>query len=128
MKNLEIRLFTKKVITVNLIMFVISSILLLIFQKYSWLIGYILGSVTSYITYFMHVYHASKFGEKTNSSAKQSLSSSLLRIFVSAVALCVALFVDFIDIIATFIGLLIIKFSIIIIGFCFKFKKEGMGE
>ena len=126
MKNQEIKLFSKKVIVVNLIILVLVSIVLLILKKYSWLIGYILGSVTSYITYFMHVNHAVKFSE--NSGVKQSVSSSLLRTLVSAISLLIAFFVDFIDIFATFIGLLIIKFSIFIIGFCFKNKKEGMGE
>ena len=126
MKNQEIKLFSKKVIVVNLIILVLASIVLLILNKYSWLIGYILGSVTSYITYFMHVNHAVKFSE--NSGVKQSVSSSLLRTLVSAISLLIAFFVDFIDIFATFIGLLIIKFSIFIIGFCFKNKKEGMGE
>jgi F0F1-type ATP synthase assembly protein I len=126
MKNQEIKLFSKKVIVANLIILVLASIVLLILKKYSWLIGYIIGSVTSYITYFMHVNHAIKFSE--NSGAKQSLSASVLRTLVSAIALLIAFFVDFIDIFATFIGLLIIKFSIFIIGFCFKNKKEGMGE
>lgn len=126
MKNQEIKLFSKKVIVVNLIIFVLASILLLVLKKYSWLIGYILGSVTSYITYFMHVYHAIKFSE--NSGAKQSVKASMLRTLISAISLLIAFFVDFIDIFATFIGLLIIKFSIFIIGFCFKNKKEGMGE
>jgi hypothetical protein len=74
----------------------------------------------------MHVYHAIKFSE--NSGAKQSVKASMLRTLVSMVSLLIAFFVDFIDIFATFIGLLIIKFSIFIIGFCFKNKKEGMGE
>ena len=126
MKNQEIKLFSKKVIVVNLIILVLASIVLLILNQYSWLIGYILGSVTSYITYFMHVNHAVKFSE--NSGVKQSVSSSLLRTLVSAISLLIAFFVDFIDIFATFIALLIIKFSIFIMGFCFKNKKEGMGE
>ena len=126
MKNQEIKLFSKKVIVVNLIILVLASIVLLILNKYSWLIGYILGSVTSYITYFMHVNHAVKFSE--NSGVKQSVKASMLRTLVSVIPLLIAFFVDFIDIFATFIGLLIIKFSILIIGFCFKNKKEGMGE
>ncbi len=73
MKNQEIKLFSKKVIVVNLIILVLASIVLLILKKYSWLIGYILGSVTSYITYFMHVNHAVRFSE--NSGVKQSVSS-----------------------------------------------------
>ena len=126
MKNQEIKLFSKKVIVVNLIILVLASIVLLILNKYSWLIGYILGSVTSYITYFMHVNHAVRFSE--NSGVKQSVKASMLRTLVSVIPLLIAFFVDFIDIFATFIGLLIIKFSIFIIGFCFKNKKEGMGE
>ena len=124
--NKEISEFNKKLIPINGIIFFVVLIVLLVLQKYTWVLGYLLGSVTSYITYFMHVNHAVRFSE--NSGVKQSVSSSMLRTLVSVIPLLIAFFVDFIDIFATFIGLLIIKFSIFIIGFCFKNKKEGMGE
>lgn len=128
MKNNEIRKFSKLVLLVNLIILIVCSITLLIIQKYSWLIGYILGSVTSYITYLMHAHYADKFGDNNKVSTKKSVTNALLRIFISAIVLTIALFVDFIDIIATFIGLLVIKLTIFFIGFGLGIKKDKKGE
>ena len=128
MINNEIRKFSKLVLIFNLFILFICSIVLLIIQKYSWLIGYILGSVTSYITYLMHAHYADKFGNNYKSSTKQSVTNALLRIFISALVLFIALFVDFIDIIATFIGLIVIKLTIFFIGFGLGIKKDRKGE
>ena len=129
MKNNEIRSFVKTVILVNTIIMVIGIIVLLILQKYSWVIGYLLGSIVSNITFVMHSFNVSKFGVKSVNPVKSSVSSTLLRTLISAVALLIAFVVDFIDIFANFVGLLVIKIVIIITSLIVfregKYKIEG---
>ena len=114
MKNNKFRPFVKTVILVNTIIMLISIIVLLILQKYSWALGYLLGALVSDITFIMHAFNVSKFGVKSINPVKSSVSSTLLRTLISAVALLIAFTVDFIDIFATFIGLVVIKIVIII--------------
>ena len=114
MKNNEIRPFVKKVIFVNTIIMLITIMVLLILQKYSWAIGYLLGTIVSNITFIMHAFNVSKFGVKFVNPVKSSVSSTLFRTLISASALLIAFMVDFIDIFATFVGLVVIKIVIII--------------
>ena len=114
MKNNQFKQFVKLVIFANTIIMLIGIIVLFILQKYSWATGYLLGSVVSNITFIMHAFNVSKFGVKAINPVKRSVASTLLRTFISALALLVALLVDFIDIIATFIGLVVIKIIIVI--------------
>ena len=122
MKTDNIKSFSKNIIIINLIILVIVSLILLILGKYSWLFGYLLGSITSYITYLMHANSAAN-----NTSVKQTYIGAGIRILISALPLVLCLFVDFIDIIAVFIGLLVIKGTILVYGFItnMKFLKGG---
>lgn len=122
MKTNEIKVFTKKIIIINVIILFIVSIVLLVLQKYSYLLGYILGAVTSYITFLMH---ASAAENKTK--VKEIVASSVLRTLIGAVALTISFLVSFIDLIATFIGLLVIKITILIFSFItnLKYGKGG---
>lgn len=128
MKNNEIKFFSKIVLLVNGIILLISCIILLIMKKYSWLIGYLLGSVTSYITYLMHAHHADKFGFNSRSSTKKSIASALLRLVISAASLFIALYVSWIDLIATFIGLLVIRLTVLVVSLIIGIKKEKGGN
>jgi hypothetical protein len=112
MKTNNIKSFSKSVIIINLSILVVVSIVLLILGLYSWLIGYILGSITSYITFLMHANSASN-----NSSVRHIFIGAGIRILISAIPLALCLFVDFINIIAVFIGLIVIKVTILILGF-----------
>ena len=129
MKNNEFRSFVKIVILVNTIIMIIGIIVLLILQKHSWAIGYLLGTIVSNVTFIMHSFNVSKFGVKSINPVKSSVASTLLRTSISALALLVAFMVDFIDIFATFIGLLVIKIVIIITSLIVfkegKYKIEG---
>ena len=110
---------------------IICILVLLILQKYSWALGYLLGALVSDITFIMHAFNVSKFGVKSINPVKSSVSSTLLRTLISAVALLIAFFVDFFDIFATFIGLVVIKIVIIITSLIIfkegKNKIEGGG-
>ena len=114
MKNNQMERFVKLVIFVNTIIMLIGIVVLLILQKYSWSIGYLLGSIVSNVTFIMHAYNVSKFGVKNINPVKSSVSSTLFRILISAGALFIAFMVGFIDMIATFVGLVVIKIVIII--------------
>ena len=68
--------------------------------------------------------HANSASNKT--SFKQIFIASGIRTLISAGALAVSLFVSFVDIIATFIGLVVIKATILIFSFI-KDTKKGKG-
>ncbi len=126
MKNNDIKSFTKLILVVNVIILFVCSAVLLFLQKYSWLFGYFLGSVTSYITFLLHTNYVTSFGLDNRSSTKKSIASALLRLLLSAVSLFVALYVSFIDLIATFIGLVVLKFTLFVVSFILWIKKEGI--
>lgn len=122
MKINNIKSFSKTVIVINLAILVIVSLVLLILKLYDWLIGYVLGSITSYITFLMHANSANN-----NSSVRHIFIGAGIRILISAIPLAICLFVDFINIIAVFIGLVVIKLTILICGFItnVKYLKGG---
>ncbi len=124
MRKNDFKPFVKTIILINTIIMIVCVMVLLILKKYSWAVGYCLGSIVSNITFIMHAFNVSKFGVKSLNPVKSSVSSTLLRTFISACALLIALFVDFIDIFATFIGLVVIKIVIIITTFII-FKEDG---
>lgn len=114
MKNDQIKPFVKLIILINTIIMLVGIIVLLILQKYSWTIGYSIGTIVSNITFIMHAFNVSKFGKKTVNPVKSSVSSTLFRTLISAGALLLAFLVESIDIFATFIGLVVIKIVIVI--------------
>lgn len=124
MRKNEIKPFVKVVILINAMITLVSVIVLLLLQKYSWATGYLLGSVAANITFIMHAYNVSKFGIKSLNPIKSSVSSTLLRTFISAGVLFIAFVTDFMDIFATFIGLVVIKIVIIITSLI-VFKEDG---
>ena len=131
MKNNQMKRFVKLVVFANTIIMLLGIIVLLILQKYSWAIGYLLGSIVSSVTFIMHAYNVSKFGVKLINPIKSSVSSTFFRTLISSGALFIAFMVEFIDIFATFIGLVVIKIVIIItslIIFRNDNQKEGGGD
>lgn len=127
MKDNEIKLFRNKILLINVVILLVTIIMLLILRKYSWIIGYLLGSITSYITFSIHVNSVSKVGKTDKNERKRSIASALFRFLISAACLSIALFIGWINIIATFIGLLVIKLTIIVYGFITEIKKERKG-
>lgn len=128
MKNKDTKTFSKLIILINVILLLVVSIFLLILQKYSWVIGYLIGTITSYITYLMHVNNVNKLGVNTKNPVRNSIGSALLRLLISAVVLLISVYVNWINLYATFIGLLVIKLTIVVVGFIMEIKKtkEGM--
>lgn len=129
--NKEIKEFSKKIILINLIILLVVLIVLLILGKYSYALGYCLGSITSYITYLMHVNNVKQIGDSIHHPKRNAFAAVSLRLAISATALLIAFFVKMIDIIATFIGLLVIKVVILIAGIILeviKNKREGEVE
>ena len=71
----------------------------------------------------MHVHHASEFGGKSKHPFISAMTSTSLRLLISAIGLLIALFVDSINIYATFIGLIVIKLVIFVLSI-FKDRKN----
>ena len=128
MKNKEIRTFSKLILIVNGILLTVVITILLVLKLYSWSIGYLFGSIISYITYLMHVNNVEKIDGNTKNPARKSVASALLRLLISAAILFVALYVEFINFYATFVGLLVIKFTVFIVGFIREIKKSKGGN
>ena len=124
MKNKEIKRLVKSVLIVNFIIMLIGLVVLLLIQKYSWMFGYLLGSVTADITFIMHANNVSKVGISNTNPTKSSISSSVFRMLLSALSLLVAFLVEGIDIYATFVGLVVIKVVIIIVSLIVEHKNN----
>lgn len=129
MKNNQIKILVKSVIVVNIVLLLVGSIVLFILGKYSWLIGYMLGSITADITFIMHANTVRKIGIVNTSAAKSSISSAVFRTLISAASLGIAFLLEWIDIFATFIGLVVIKLVIIIVSFVVekRYNEENKG-
>lgn len=125
MKNQEINRFVKKILILNSIITLFVIIGLLIFQLYSWALGYLLGSLTSNLTFIMHANNVKKMGVSINKPMKNAVASTMLRLFVSAISLFISLLVDWINILATFVGLLVIKIIVIIVSIVIGTNKKG---
>ena len=128
MKNQEIKRFSNIIIYVNTIILFITFLVFMILKMYSWALGYLIGSLTSYVTYLMHVNNVNNISEDTKSPMKMAIKSTMLRLLVSAIPLAIALFFDWINIIATFIGLLTIKVIIMVIAIVLESKKSKIKE
>jgi F0F1-type ATP synthase assembly protein I len=125
--NDNLEKFKKTIIFITAIISVITAIILLICRKYSWSIGILLGSFVSIITFLMHVNNIDRFGSDIKHPERNAFANSILRLGISAIGLLIAFFISWIDIIATFIGLMIIKVVIFIVPFITTkgIKKEG---
>ena len=127
MRHKEIKSFVKVVIFINLIVLCVTSLVLLIIGKYSWLLGYLLGSIISNFTFIMHAYHVSNLDDGGKHPFISAMTSTALRLLISAVALALALFVEVFNIYATFAGLLTIKLVIFIVSIILEKKKSKEG-
>ena len=130
MRDKEMKRLVKKVLLTNSIVMLIALVVLLILKKYSWVFGYLLGTVTANLTFVMHAYNVSKVGNSYINPVKSSISSAVFRTLISALSLLVAFLIEGIDIYATFIGLVAIKVVIIIVSLVSeknnnKMKPEG---
>lgn len=116
MRNQPINIFVRKVLIINAIVALIACLAFSIFQLYDWSLGYLLGFMTSCLTLIMHAHNVKKVGFSVNSPKKNAMFSTLLRLLVSALSLFIALIVSWIDILATFIGLIVIKIIVIVVS------------
>ena len=126
--NDNLEKFKKIIISISFIISAVVAIILLICKKYSWSLGILLGSIISIITFLMHVKNIDRFGSDIKHPERNAFANSILRLGVSAIGLLIAFFISWIDIIATFIGLMIIKVVILIVPFVMdtkRIKKEG---
>lgn len=127
MRDQEINKFSKTLLLVNVVILAVASPVFLLLGMYSWCIGYLLGSITSYITFLMHVNNIKKLGFNIKNPKRNARVSYLSRLGMSAIPLAIALFIKWIDIFATFIGLLIIKVTLFIVPFVVGINKNKEG-
>ena len=126
MKDKEMKRLVKKILLTNSIVMFIALVVLLILKKYSWVFGYLLGTITANLTFVMHAYNVSKVGNSYANPVKSSISSALFRTLISALSLLIAFLIEGIDIYATFIGLVAIKVVIIIVSLVSEKNKNKM--
>ena len=127
MKKDDIKSFTRLVLKINTGLLMAGLVFLLLFGKYTQAIGLSLGMITSCITFVMHVANANKMGVSITKPVKNAIANTLLRLFVSSIAIMLALLVNWIDLIWTFIGLLVIKVVMIVTSFVMEIKKNRTG-
>lgn len=126
--NNELHQFKNKILLITSIISIICVVVLLIIKKYSWSLGILLGFIVSNITFVMHVKNVDNFGNDIKHPGRNAFIGSISRLGVSAIGLLIAFFIPWIDIIATFIGLMIIKAVILVLPFIIgneRVKKEG---
>ena len=128
MRHKEIKSFVRVVIFINLLTLLITSIVLLIIGNYSLVLGYLLGSIISNLTFLMHAYHVSNLENGGKHPFISAMTSTALRLLISAGTLAIALFVDMFNLYATFAGLLTIKLIIFIVSIILEKKKEKLKE
>ena len=121
--NNELEKFEKTIILISAIISFVTAIILLICSKYSWSSGIFLGSIVSIITFIMHVNNIDRFGNGMKHPERNAFANSISRLGISAIGLLIAFFISWIDIIATFIGLMIIKVVILIVPFIIGTKE-----
>lgn len=127
MKDDDIKSFARLVLKINTGLLVVGLSILLLLGKYTHAIGLLLGMITSCITFLMHVANANKMGVSITKPVKNAIANTLLRLFVSSIAIAVALLVSWIDLIWTFIGLIVIKVVMIVTSFVVEIKKNRKG-
>ena len=116
MKKNEIDEFNKHLFPINILIGIVVLIVLLILGKYDWALGYLLGSTFSYLIHFMHSQNAKNFASDSPRPKLSAFLSSSLRLLLSMICLFIAFLVPGIDLIATFIGLVVIKVVIFILS------------
>lgn len=128
MESINIKTFGKLILKINIGLICIALVILLILQKYTQMAGLFLGGITSCITFTMHVANASKMGVSITNPVKNAIGNTLLRLLISAIAILISLFVSWIDLIWTFIGLLVIKVVMIVTSIVLEIKNRKGGE
>ena len=128
MENINIKTFSKLVLKINIELLVVGLVVLLILQKYTQMAGLFLGVITSCITFIMHAANANKMGVSITNPVRNAIGNTLLRLLISAIAIVISLFVSWIDLIWTFIGLLVIKLVMIVTIIILELKNRKGGE
>lgn len=128
MESINIKTFSKLILKINIGLICIALVVLLILQKYTHMAGLFLGGITSCVTFVMHVVNASKMGVSITNPVKNAIGNTLLRLLISAIAIVISLFVSWIDLIWTFIGLLVIKVVMIVTSIVLEIKNRKGGE
>lgn len=116
---------------INWIICLIVTLILYFAVNESWGLGYLLGSLTSYLTFGLHMKSANDYGSKQANAYMHAFTNGGVRLLVSAAILMVAFFLnDEFNLIATFIGMMVIKVLLLIFSISreiIKNKKKNEG-
>lgn len=100
---------------INWVICIIVTIILYYAVNPSWGLGYLLGSLTSYLTFGLHMKSANDYGSKGANLYMQAFTNTGVRILISALMLLVAFMLnDEFNLIATFIGMMVIRVLLLI--------------
>jgi len=108
---------------------IVTIILFQLNESYGY--GYLLGSITSYLTFGLHMKHSNDYGSEKANSYMQFFTNAGVRFIISAAMLFIAFyFNDLFNFICAAIGILVIKVLLIIFGIIYeivnsKKKKES---
>ena len=106
-KTSEIKKFGLIFMPINWLICLIVTLILYFAVNESWGLGYLLGSLTSYLTFGLHMKSANDYGSKQANAYMHAFTNGGVRLLVSAAILMVAFFLnDEFNLIATFIGMI----------------------
>lgn len=101
---------------INWVICLIVTLILYFLVSHSWGLGYLLGSLTSYLTFGLHMKSVNDYGSKSANAYMHSFTNGGVRFLVSAAMLLIAFLLnDEFNLIATFIGMMVIK--VLLLGF-----------
>ena len=116
---------------INWLICLIVTLILYFVVNESWGLGYLLGSLTSYLTFGLHMKSVNDYGSKQANAYMHAFTNGGVRLLVSAAILMVAFFLnDEFNLIATFIGMMVIKVLLLIFSISrgiIKNKKRNEG-
>ena len=114
---------------INWLICLIVTLILYFAVNESWGLGYLLGSLTSYLTFGLHMKSANDYGSKKANAYMHAFTNGGVRLLVSAAILMVAFFLnDEFNLIATFIGMMVIKVLLLIFSISREIIKNKKKE
>ncbi len=117
---------------INWVICLIVTLVLYFVVSESWGLGYLLGSLTSYLTFGLHMKDANDYGSKSANAYMHAFTNGGVRLLISAAMLLIAFLLnDEFNLIATFIGMMVLK--VLLLGFSIireiiNNKKQKGGE
>lgn len=129
----DIKNFALVFIPINwIITGIVTLILYFSFEGNSVALGYLLGAVTSFLTFGLLMKSTSNIVDAKVSMMKRALTGNVVRMIISITIIAVTYYVDAFNFIATIVGVMLLKIILILFVFIrytfFKDKEEINSE